>query len=588
MVYKLIYISILFVSNSLLFSNDNVRDCPDNFVLNPDYPVNGPECFPQQFSYNSSSQQSFYYFNFVTIDGLNIQQEDWVGAFFNDVCIGSKQWNLDLCSGDVCDIPIMGNDGSQLTQGYISSGLYPTFKIYDYSENLYFDAIPSSDEPWYDLSFVIIDSLSSLSLNSGCTDIQACNYDENSDLDDGSCWYSNEGCNCDFPQGYTLDDCGVCSLPINLETFDYHEFEFNGSITAQILVNGQQNGSENDMLISLVEDEIRGYVYGSLFPLSGLIQFPIMIYSNQTSEEIISFKYYHASSNQFFCLDETINFSNNMMVGNGFNPFTFNINEEFILGCTSENACNYNSFANFDNGSCLYAQQFFDCNGLCLNDIDGDSICDELDLCNGLNNIDDDGDGICNDIDVCIGFDNIDDDNDGICNDYDPCFGFDNIDLDENGICNDEEIFGCTDIYACNFNPDATQNSECYYIIDCAGVCNGNSFIDVCGECVQEGTNPGECLDSEINIPQRLFLSQNYPNPFNPITTIDYEIPENDIIKIEIFNLNGRKIKTLQNTFHLAGYYSKSFSSNDMNSGVYLLKISSSKFTHSKKITILK
>ena len=36
-----------------------------------------------------------------------------------------------------------------------------------------------------------------------------------------------------------------------------------------------------------------------------------------------------------------------MMVGNGFNPFTFNINEEFILGCTSENACNYNSFVNF-------------------------------------------------------------------------------------------------------------------------------------------------------------------------------------------------------------------------------------------------
>ena len=46
-----------------------------------------------------------------------------------------------------------------------------------------------------------------------------------------------------------------------------------------------------------------------------------------------------------------------MMVGNGL-ILLLNINEEFILGCTSENACNYNSFANFDNGSCLYAQQF--------------------------------------------------------------------------------------------------------------------------------------------------------------------------------------------------------------------------------------
>ena len=38
----------------------------------------------------------------------------------------------------------------------------------------------------------------------------------------------------------------------------------------------------------------------ALFPLSGLIQFPIMIYSNQTSEEIISFKYYHAQVINFF------------------------------------------------------------------------------------------------------------------------------------------------------------------------------------------------------------------------------------------------------------------------------------------------
>ena len=59
-----------------------------------------------------------------------------------------------------------------------------------------------------------------------------------------------------------------------------------------------------------------------------------------------------------------------MMVGNGFNPFTFNINEEFILGCTNENACNFNSLANFDNGSCLYAQQFYNCDGLCLNDFE--------------------------------------------------------------------------------------------------------------------------------------------------------------------------------------------------------------------------
>tara|TARA_Y100001968_G_scaffold75106_1_gene66482 strand:+ start:2126 stop:3817 length:1692 start_codon:yes stop_codon:yes gene_type:complete len=54
-----------------------------------------------------------------------------------------------------------------------------------------------------------------------------------------------------------------------------------------------------------------------------------------------------------------------------FNPL-------FVFGCNDELACNYNSDATFNDGSCEYAQEYYDCDGNCLNDIDGDMVCDEI------------------------------------------------------------------------------------------------------------------------------------------------------------------------------------------------------------------
>jgi len=52
--------------------------------------------------------------------------------------------------------------------------------------------------------------------------------------------------------------------------------------------------------------------------------------------------------------------------------------EYLIFGCMDATACNYNSEANTDDGSCVYAEIGYDCNGNCINDIDGDGICDEF------------------------------------------------------------------------------------------------------------------------------------------------------------------------------------------------------------------
>ena len=455
---------------------------------------------------------------------------------------------------------------------------------------------------------------------SGCTNFNACNYDYTAIIDNGTCEYPavpydcNDECindtdfdgicdeleivGCTNPESpnyniFATDDDGSCINPeciqdFDLSTFDYHDFEFNGSITTAVLINDLPNGSINDLLIGFVDDEIRGYSYGMIFPITGETQFPIMLYSNQSSGEIITFKYYHSSSNQLFCLSETIEFISDMIIGNGLNPFIFNIQEQYILGCTDQTACNYNPESNFDNGSCSYPEDYYDCSGICINDNDNDNICDEIDICDGLVNVDIDNDGVCNDIDPCIGYDNIDDDDDGICNDFDPCIGYDNIDDDDDGICNDQEIIGCLDIEACNYESNATDAGDCFYDVDCAGLCGGDSYLDVCNECVPAGTNPGDCLSSDINIPDALYLSQNYPNPFNPISMIEYGIPENSYVDISLYDLNGRKLNTMVNSLHRSGYYKLTLSSENLNSGIYLIKIKSGNMVQTRKITIIK
>jgi len=52
----------------------------------------------------------------------------------------------------------------------------------------------------------------------------------------------------------------------------------------------------------------------------------------------------------------------------------------FISGCTDINACNYNIDAVVDDGSCNYVADYYDCDNNCINDIDADSICDELEI----------------------------------------------------------------------------------------------------------------------------------------------------------------------------------------------------------------
>ena len=166
---------------------------------------------PELFESNSSTLQALYSIDSVRVNGFPINSDDWVGAFNGNVCVGARKWDTSLCGGGICDVPVMGDDGSELTAGYMNPDDFPTFKIYDASENEYYDAVPNENSPWANSAIYIIELLQTNVSIPGCTDSNYCNYDPLATETDGSCWSANEGCSCADGAGSETDCAGVCN-----------------------------------------------------------------------------------------------------------------------------------------------------------------------------------------------------------------------------------------------------------------------------------------------------------------------------------------------------------------------------------------
>ncbi|MBL8028452.1 MAG: T9SS type A sorting domain-containing protein [Fibrobacteres bacterium] len=83
-------------------------------------------------------------------------------------------------------------------------------------------------------------------------------------------------------------------------------------------------------------------------------------------------------------------------------------------------------------------------------------------------------------------------------------------------------------------------------------------------------------------------LGQNSPNPFNPTTEIKFSIPENGVAKMELFTLDGRRVKILQNGWLKKGRYNIALRTDDLMSGTYLYRLSTGKQVSSKVMSIIK
>ncbi len=91
-----------------------------------------------------------------------------------------------------------------------------------------------------------------------------------------------------------------------------------------------------------------------------------------------------------------------------------------------------------------------------------------------------------------------------------------------------------------------------------------------------------------IEIPNYYSLSQNYPNPFNPSTSIKFTMPKGDNVKLVIFDILGREVKTLVNEFRNQGVYEVNFDASSLSSGAYFYRLEAGEFTDTKKMLLVK
>jgi hypothetical protein len=76
----------------------------------------------------------------AVLNSMALVSGDEIGIFDGDVCVGAKAW-----AGGPTDIPAMGDDGKAYSEGYLNPGDIPTFKIYDASEDKYYEALPNEN-----------------------------------------------------------------------------------------------------------------------------------------------------------------------------------------------------------------------------------------------------------------------------------------------------------------------------------------------------------------------------------------------------------------------------------------------------------
>jgi len=88
--------------------------------------------------------------------------------------------------------------------------------------------------------------------------------------------------------------------------------------------------------------------------------------------------------------------------------------------------------------------------------------------------------------------------------------------------------------------------------------------------------------------PTSISLFQNYPNPFNPSTIISYQLPRNTFVTLDIYDMLGRKVKTMINELQTAGTHSVMLNGSNLASGVYFYRLKTEESEQARKLILIK
>ena len=316
----------------------------------------------------------------------------------------------------------------------------------------------------------------------GCTDMSACNFNEDATENDNTCYNNDLGCGCDnpvAPEGYNcngscidinqndlcdFDEIYGCIVP---EALNFNaqanvsdgtcEFEILGCTDATSFnFNPDANLDDGSCAIEVIGctnvtainfNEVANSDDGSCIEtIYGCMDFEASNFNELANIDNGSCSFPGCTDDSFFNFDPTANSNDDSCIPFLFGclePQSFNYNPqanssddsctEFINGCTDPDSFNYNVQANTDDGSCTET-------------VIG---CIEVNACNydSLANIS----GSCSY---------------SICDSYD-CLGICFEDLDEDDVCDCEEIFGCTDSIADNYNSESTEDDGSCLVLGC-------------------------------------------------------------------------------------------------------------------------
>ena len=97
------------------------------------------------------------------------------------------------------------------------------------------------------------------------------------------------------------------------------------------------------------------------------------------------------------------------------------------------------------------------------------------------------------------------------------------------------------------------------------------------------GVNPGA-----PDAPRVFALEQNYPNPFNPVTNIGFQIAESRVVRLQVFDVLGREVRTLLHERKEPGVHTTAFDGSDLPSGVYFYRLEAGEYVATKRLVLVK
>jgi len=158
------------------------------------------------WEYDASTQQAFYMFANIQVDGIDVEVADVLGAFKDGQCIGFTN-AIPSSEGGYTTLPLMGQDGPVFG---LNGGEVPDeILLYDTSNGSTLSLDSSGELPGFaNNEIYIIDGTSTADNTFGCTDATACNYDAGATADDGSC--ADVDCAGECGGIAEVDECGEC------------------------------------------------------------------------------------------------------------------------------------------------------------------------------------------------------------------------------------------------------------------------------------------------------------------------------------------------------------------------------------------